>query len=106
MSALEVFKPAESLEEAVQRDLDAISQKRFVSTFEASLIAGCHLETVRDALREGTLHGSQRMKGGTWKLRPACVEAWVDGMPCEHQEETKRPVSLADWRARPVGSRS
>lgn len=72
----------------------------FVTVPEASTIARCHIETVRDALRSGELHGTQRVKGGTWKLRPECVTAWVDGGLCEHQSERRAPVSLASFRAR------
>lgn len=67
---------------ALQRDLDAMASKRFLVVMEAALLAECHPDTVRAALRSGELHGAQRSKGGTWKVRPACLDAWVDGVPC------------------------
>lgn len=95
-----------SLAAAVERDLEALAAKRYVSPFEVALLADRHVETVRDALRLGDLHGSQRVKGGAWKIRPACAEAWADSLPCEHQGEARRPVSLAAWRTRPVGGKA
>lgn len=95
-----------ALAAAIERDIEALAGKRFVSPFEGALLADRHVETVRDALRSGELHGVQRVKGGAWKIRPACLEAWVDLVPCEHQGEARRPVSLQAWRARPTGSRS
>ncbi|MHA3682822.1 helix-turn-helix domain-containing protein [Leucobacter sp. HY1908] len=90
-----------ALAAAVERDIEALAVNRFVSPFAAALMVGRHVETVRDALRSGELHGVQRVKGGAWRLRPACVEAWADGVPCAHQEE-RRPVSLQEWRTRPA----
>lgn len=98
---------------ALERDVEALSQKRFVSAMEAGLIAGRHPETIREAARKGELHGMQRegvnprtnksFRGAQWRFRPACVEAWVDGVPCEHQDEARRPVSLSEFRMRAVG---
>ena len=90
---------ADELVAAVDRDIAALSDKRFVLVSEAALIACCHPETVRDALRSGELHGSQRTKGGPWKLRPACVESWAAQELCEHQKEQRRPVSLHAWKS-------
>lgn len=44
-----------------------------------------HPVTVRRALEDQTLHGTQRVKGGRWSVKPECAEAWVDGVPCEHR---------------------
>lgn len=79
------------------------AEKRFFTVVEAALYVEAHPETVRRALRAGEMHGSQRGKGGTWKIRPVCAEAWADGVDCPH-EAGKRPVSLADFRARAVNS--
>ncbi len=93
-----VERPAASLADAADVDLKALGERRFVTAFEASLIAGLHLETVREALRAGDLHGSQRVKGGTWKIRPECIDPWLDGEPCAH---LRAPVvSLASRRRR------
>lgn len=71
--------------------------ERRLSVVQAATIAGCHIETIREALRAQELHGNQRVKGGTWRIRPACLEAWMDGDACEHQQ-ARRPVSLASYR--------
>lgn len=91
-----------ALIDALERDLEAISAKRFISVMEAALIADSHPETVRGALRSGELHGSQRAKGGTWKVRPACVDAWVAGEDCEHVTG-RQLVDLRDYRLRASG---
>lgn len=80
----------------------ALYQKRFLTPLEAALISDSHVETVRDALRSGALHGSQRTKGGTWRVRPACVDAWIDGVRCEHQVAEVKP--LDEWRWRTAGA--
>jgi len=69
----------------------------FLTVATAAERAACHPDTLRDALRSGDLHGTQRVKGGTWKIRPACIDAWVEGEPCEHALPAPRPVSLATY---------
>ncbi len=91
--------PVGATVEALEADLEALARKRFVSAFEAALLSEHHIETVREALRSGELHGAQRVKGGTWKIRPACVDAWMAGEECEHQS-AEQPVSLNAWRRR------
>lgn len=41
--------------------------------------------TIYQALESATLHGTQRVKGGRWSIRPGCLDAWLDNRPCEHQ---------------------
>lgn len=55
-----------------------------LSVKEAADEAGLHPETIAEALRRGELHGGQRVKGGTWRIRPSCLEAWTYGDKCEH----------------------
>lgn len=57
-----------------------------ISVKEAAEEARVHPETIADALRSGALHGSQRVKGGTWRIRPSCLEAWAYGLACEHRQ--------------------
>ncbi|MFD6093678.1 helix-turn-helix domain-containing protein [Oerskovia sp. NPDC060338] len=72
-----------------------------VTPVEAALLTDRHPDTVYAALATGELHGAQRTKGGRWKIRVACLEAWADGAKCEHQAsasnvvelDTRRPVS-------------
>lgn len=77
----------------------APAQAPFLTVPEAADVARCHIETVREALRAGDLHGTQRVKGGTWKIRPECVNAWVEGDECPHRT-SRSPVSLVSYRAR------
>lgn len=55
-----------------------------LSVKEAAEQAEMHPETIAEALRRGDLHGAQRKKGGTWRIRPSCLEAWVYGDKCVH----------------------
>lgn len=73
-----------------------------ITVEQAAHLADCHPETVRRALRTGELHGRQRGKGGTWKMRPACVKRWAANEPCKHQAPPA-PVSLAEFRTRRTG---
>jgi hypothetical protein len=55
-------------------------------TAQAAEYAGCHVETIRHAAQAGDLHGGQRTKNGRWSFRLECLDAWLDGKPCEHQK--------------------
>ena len=68
-----------------------------INVEQAAALAGSCRETVRRALRSGELHGRQRAKGGTWKMRPGCVKRWAANEPCKHQE-LPQPVSLREFR--------
>lgn len=52
---------------------------------EAAAASRRHPITVRRALEAGRLHGTQHVAGGRWTVRADCLEAWCDGLPCEHQ---------------------
>lgn len=41
---------------------------------------GRDVSEVRRALENGELHGHQKVKGGRWKIDPACVDPWVIGL--------------------------
>lgn len=64
------------------------------NTAQAADFADKHVDTIRRALEAGELHGGQRRdpqtgkpkKGGRWSIRRECLEAWLDGDRCEHQE--------------------
>lgn len=56
------------------------------NTTQAAEYAGCHRQTVLRALEAGDLHGGQRVAGGRWSIRRECLDAWLDGTKCEHQE--------------------
>lgn len=64
------------------------------NTAQAAQYAGRHVDTIRRALEAGQLHGGQRVnqktgevkKGGRWSIRLECLDAWLDGQPCEHQK--------------------
>lgn len=66
---------------------------------EAAAVGRRHPETVRKALQDGTLHGTQRMKRGPWLIQPACLDAWLDNEQCEHQDAKAAVTSLAARRA-------
>lgn len=52
---------------------------------QAAEIAQRHPVTVRRALESGELHGSQRGRGGHWRIHPDCLQAWIYSQPCPHQ---------------------
>ena len=56
-----------------------------LTTDEAAALARRHVVTVRRALEDGKLHGSQSGAGGRWLIREECLDAWIDGEKCEHQ---------------------
>lgn len=58
---------------------------------QAASRAQLHRQTIADALREGTLHGGQRIKRGTWRIQVECLDAWLIGEPCSHA--AKRAVA-------------
>lgn len=58
---------------------------QFYSVPRAAAIASCHPQTVSDALRAKELHGTQKGKGGHWKVEGSCLRAWIVGEQCEHQ---------------------
>lgn len=56
-----------------------------LTTAEAAVSSRRHVVTVRRALEDGKLHGTQSMAGGRWLIREECLDAWIDGVKCEHQ---------------------
>lgn len=52
---------------------------RRLTVAEAADVAGRHPDTVRRALADGSLPGWQRVKGGTWMVKPEDLAAWMDG---------------------------
>lgn len=57
-----------------------------LSVLEASAEYGPHPVTLRRALENGDLHGSQRIARGKWSIRRECLDAWMDGQQCAHQK--------------------
>lgn len=43
-----------------------------------------HEVTIRIALNDGSLHGSQRRPGTSWRIDDACAESWNAGEKCPH----------------------
>lgn len=48
---------------------------------------------IYEAVRSGELHGSQRSVGAKWLIRPDCLDAWVAGEKCEHQQTRQLTAS-------------
>jgi hypothetical protein len=69
-----------------------------LSPVEAAAIARKHRQTIYYALEDGTLHGTQRVKRGRWLIKEACLDAWIDGVPCEHQKALAGVINLDDRR--------
>ncbi|GAB3166769.1 hypothetical protein GCM10027059_26250 [Myceligenerans halotolerans] len=64
---------------------------------EAAADARRHPVTVRRALEAAELHGTQRVKGGRWTIRPECLDAWLDQVPCPHTAPSV--TDLTEYRA-------
>ena len=69
------------------------SERLRLDTKQAADYSGRHVDTIRRALENGELHGGQRRdkdgrpkRNGRWSIRRTCLDAWLDGVPCEHQE--------------------
>lgn len=46
---------------------------------EAATVAHCHPETVRVALRNGDLKGTQAKVHGRWLVREDRLDSWIEG---------------------------
>jgi excisionase family DNA binding protein len=61
-----------------------MNQRLRFTTQQAAEYASCHTNTVLKAAESGELHGGQKVKRGRWSFRRECLDAWLDGIPCEH----------------------
>lgn len=59
----------------------------WLNTAQAAEHAGYHVQTVRAAAEDGSLHGTQRKAGGRWRFHIGCVDAWVLGESCVHKRK-------------------
>lgn len=62
-----------------------MSERIWHSTATAADRAGCHPDTVRKAVEDGSLHGTQRKAKGRWRIHRDCLDAWCGGELCQHQ---------------------
>jgi len=62
-------------------------QRRYMNVAEAAAHVRRHPGTLRRSLEAGEVHGTQRTVGGRWTIRVDCLEAWIEGRPCEHQAQ-------------------
>lgn len=53
---------------------------------QAAEVAGFHWRYIGDLCRAGEIHGSQRKRGGKWRIHRDCLDAWMAKRPCAHQE--------------------
>jgi hypothetical protein len=59
---------------------------------EVATRARKHPDTVRLALADGELHGTQRVPRGKWTVRESCADAWIDGLRCPHAATNVTPI--------------
>jgi hypothetical protein len=59
---------------------------------EVAAKARKHPDTVRIALADGDLHGTQRVPRGKWTVRESCADAWIDGQLCSHVVPNVTPI--------------
>lgn len=58
----------------------------WLTTQQIAERTGRHVDTVRRALVAGELHGNQRKTQACWRAHVDCVDAWVLGEQCPHQQ--------------------
>jgi hypothetical protein len=58
----------------------------YLSVKQVADMAGRHPETVGLALRAGELHGAQKAKNSSWRVKDTCAEAWLENRLCEHKQ--------------------
>ncbi len=72
----------------LQRPVDVVhiapEARTWLTTGEAAERVRWHPVTITRALQLGELHGVQAGRNGHWRMRPACVGAWLTGAGCEH----------------------
>jgi excisionase family DNA binding protein len=66
------------------------SLPRYFNTAGAARYANCSRDTIAKACQSGELFATQRVKGGTWAIRPASLDSWLDGSPDPHREQVER----------------
>ncbi len=59
---------------------------------EAAAEARRHPETVAEACRSGQLHGQQRARNASWRIEESCLDAWIRGVTCAHQQPNVTPI--------------
>jgi hypothetical protein len=57
----------------------------YLTVDESAAIAKVHFHTITNALRDTTLHGTQRVRRGKWTVRRDCLESWLEKEPCPHK---------------------
>ena len=66
-----------------------MSARTWHSTSTGADHTGYHTVTLLKALESGELHGSQRKPKGRWRIHVDCLDAWVAGEKCEHQQRRR-----------------
>lgn len=66
-----------------------IQSPTYLTPKQVAELAQRHHLTVHSALRDGDLHGVQRKKHATWRIRQDCAEAWIEGEDCVHVAREK-----------------
>lgn len=62
-----------------------MSERIWFNTAQAADYSNFHADTLRKALEDGELHGTQRKVGARWRIHRRCLDAWCGGEQCEHQ---------------------
>jgi hypothetical protein len=70
----------------------------WLTVAEAAAEAKRHPRTISDACRAKTLHGVQRSVNASWRIEDTCLDAWVRGTSCVHQQTNVTPISSARSR--------
>jgi len=98
-AALESFIREEVARQLADLQLNAPAPRelpRHMTVREAADYARRSTSTVLDACQSGALFAKQRVKGGTWSIRPASVDAWLEGTEDPHREQVEK------WQRRPA----
>jgi excisionase family DNA binding protein len=63
-----------------------ISERIWLDVHQAAERAGYHWRYIADLCRSGEIHGTQRKRGGKWRIHVECLDAWAGGVTCAHQK--------------------
>ncbi|MBS2939595.1 helix-turn-helix domain-containing protein [Nocardioides sp. J2M5] len=64
-----------------------MSDRIWHTTTTAAAVADRHRDTILKVVESGELHGIQRKPKGRWRIHRDCLEAWMFGRLCEHQDK-------------------
>jgi hypothetical protein len=90
----------EAVEDAMSKTIVSLEPRQspepaaiWMKSQEAADRAGLDIQTVLRSAGAGKLHGYQRAApNGPWRFHADCVDDWIRGEKCEHQDSPVRRI--------------